>query len=294
MWFSVSADFGFAQEEDDLLKARRLYQQGDYEGAISLLTNFINKLKAIAAQKKNVAEAFYLLAKVYYTVGEDNKVDNNLQKVFETYPGFSKEETDLEFKDKVEKVRAGMAGAKLEPYKEAAPPVVDKKKTKEKKVIIKPAKKKKKKFPVILIVVGVAVVGALLYFLVLKKKDDTTPADTRYDIRGTWLISWYSIPNGNSDQFQQTFSGTKASGTFTNAGDNGTYTVSTANAVQFSSNSSTLVWTGVLSSDTYMSGDWTYGPGNNYGTFTAVKIGAVKTNKNATSSRSSSPPRHIN
>jgi tetratricopeptide (TPR) repeat protein len=279
IWFSVGVNFNYAQEEDDLFKARRLYQQGDYEGAISSLNDFINKFKADAARKKNVAEAFYLLAKVYFTVGEDDKVDDNLERAFETYPNFISEETDLEFKDRVTKVRTEMGEKKTEQTEVATPLVEKKKAPEEKKVIAKPAKKKKKKFPVALVLIGTAVVGALLYFLVFKKKDDT-PADTRVDIRGTWNIQWYSIPNDNGSNFEITFTGTKTSGTFlTQGGDTGTYTVSASNYLTFSYNLSTLVFTSQLYNATYMSGNWTYGSGGNYGTFTANKLGAVKVEK---------------
>jgi len=283
VWFCFCADFNFAQKDDDLLKARRLYQQGDYEGAILLLTDFINKIKAIAAQKKNLAEAFYLLAKVYYTVGEDEKVDNNLNKVFENYPNYSTEETDLEFKDRVEKVRAGMAVAKLEPDKEAAPQVVDKKKPEEKKVIIKPAKKKKKKFPIVLVLVGAVAVGAILYFLVFKK-DDKEPEDTRFDIRGTWEWNWTSTDLGTSGYYYMTFTGSKANGIFTRSlGGAGTYTVSTNNYVSIIYNNISLRANGTLQSNTSMNGDWDNN--YNYGTWYADKLGAAKSKKKDTHSK---------
>ena len=106
IFFIGTADLSLAKaQEDDLMKARRLYQEGDYEGSIKLLSDFIEKLKAMVEQKKNVAEAFYLLAKIYFEVGDDAKVEENLRKVFETFPTFKKEETNFGFRDRVEKAR---------------------------------------------------------------------------------------------------------------------------------------------------------------------------------------------
>ena len=96
-----TSEYSFADEEDVLLKARKYYQDGNYDKSVKVLQKFIENLQAIVEQKKNVAEAFYLLAKVYYTVGEDAEVDKNLKKVYETFPSFSKEENDMEFKKKL-------------------------------------------------------------------------------------------------------------------------------------------------------------------------------------------------
>ena len=169
-WFTLTADLAWAGQQDEgdaLLKARRLYQQGDYEGSIRLLDNFIAKLKAIVAQKKNVADAFYLLAKVYYTVGEDQKVDDNLRKVFETYPAFEHRDVDVDFAQRAERIRLEVKAQRAEaPVEETvatepepAPPAADN------GIILTPAKKKKKKFPVLLVLGGVAVVALLAVLL---------------------------------------------------------------------------------------------------------------------------------
>lgn len=176
-WFTLTADLAWAgqqDEEDALLKARRMYQQGDYEGSIHVLDTFIAKLKAIVAQKKNVADAFYLLSKVYYTVGEDEKVDENLRKVFETYPAFQHSEVDVEFARRVERIRAEVKAAQAaapgettvatEPAPPPPPP--------DNGVIVAPAKKKKKKFPIVLVLGGVALVALLAVLLSGGSKED--------------------------------------------------------------------------------------------------------------------------
>lgn len=215
VWFCMAADFQYAQEEDLLLKARKLYQSGYYDDALNILSQCIEKLQNIVAEKKKVAEAFYLTAKVYYTVGEDAAVEKNLKKVFETYPSFQKEENNLEFKSQVEKVRSSMtktgkdqAERKIDPVdtgddeKTAIPDpdterdkkpvtivkplkVEDEKQNTEtrKTVITKPVKKKKKKFPWLLVVGGVVVLGALAYFLLFKKEESkVTEVTVRIDL----------------------------------------------------------------------------------------------------------------
>lgn len=115
VWFCMTADFQYGQEEDLLLKARKLYQKGYYDDALTILNQCIEKLRNIVAQKKKVAEAFYLIAKVYYTVGEDEEVEKSLKRVFETYPAFQKEENDIEFKSMVDKVRSTVAKTRIDP-----------------------------------------------------------------------------------------------------------------------------------------------------------------------------------
>jgi hypothetical protein len=214
-WFSLSADFTFAQEDDELLAARQLYQQGDYEGSIKILSDFISKLRAIVAQKKNVAEAFYLLAKVYYTVGEDSKVDENLRKVFETYPAFTANEQDFEFKARAERAKAEAASARAADTGETeAVPGVEDDTGKPTRVIEAPAKKKKKKFPVLLVVGGLAVI-ALAAVLLGGGKDAT---EEPFNIRGNWIFN-ESWPRFGDFQTFITFSGGLAQGNFRNQED---------------------------------------------------------------------------
>jgi len=289
-WFFLTQSFSFGQEEDALLKARKLYQQGYYDDAITLLIETINQLKSIVAQKKRVAEAFYLLAKVYFTVGEDDKVEANLNKVFETYPTFEKEETDLEFKDRVNRIRASFKAEepgedKPEIKKEEGltAPVVQTeqepvKEEAEKQVIEKTTKKKKKKFPILLVLGGLAIVAAAIYFLVIKKSEDEG-----YDIRGTWTLSWgwYAMGIDVPGTTSITFTGSKESGTFyTGTGNNGNYTVTDSQVKWFYPSGTT--YTGSIQSDNYMSGtmvDYNGNPGTWTATRPAVKSSSDQHNR---------------
>ncbi|MGD2092142.1 MAG: hypothetical protein PVH61_38585 [Candidatus Aminicenantes bacterium] len=227
LFFIFSADFAAAQKDEDvLLKARRLYQEGDYEGSIKMLSDFISKLRAMVEQKKNVAEAFYLLAKIYYEVGDDTKVNENLRKCFDTYPAFTMEETNLGFKDRVNKIRKEVLEAKTkqplpetETYEEEEPPA-------EEKMIEQPAppkEQKKKKFPVLLVVGGIVVVGVVLA-LALGGGKESEPEPERFDIRGDWTVIVTYL--GTDYPFFMTFSGSLNNGTFVDQdGDTGTYTV---------------------------------------------------------------------
>ncbi len=251
IFFIGTADLSLAkpqEEEDVLAKARRLYQEGDYEGSIKLLSDFIEKLKAMVEQKKNVAEAFYLLAKIYFEVGDDTKVDENLGKVFETYPTFKKEESNFGFRDRVEKAREKFlqekekeAREKEEELKELEEPEP------EPRIIEQPiAKKKKKKFPVLLVVGGIVVVAVVAILLLKKKKKD------EYDIRGAWTLNVQY--EGDTYIFGMTFTGSKTSGTFTDdEGDTGTYTVSDRN-VSFSYDYYDISFTGSFSTKDNMGG----------------------------------------
>jgi outer membrane protein assembly factor BamD (BamD/ComL family) len=232
VFFIGAADFSLAQkEEDKLMKARKLYQEGDYEGSIKLLSDFIQKLRAMVEQKKNVAEAFYLLAKIYFEVGDDAKVEENLQKVFETYPAFQKEETNFGFKERVEKVRARFLEKKEAEVIQQQEELIKKEKEIEAKpkpkVIEQPTpKKKKKKFPVVLVVVGLAVVAVLVILLAGGKKKEKEEV---FDIRGDWTI-FVDFGEGEIPVFLMTFNGTLNRGNFVDQdGDTGTYTVNRRN-----------------------------------------------------------------
>jgi len=254
LFFIFSTDFAAAQKEDDaLLKARRLYQDGDYEGSIKLLGDFISKLRAMVEQKKNVAEAFYLLAKIYYEVGDDTKVDENLRKCFETFPAFTMEEPNLNFKNRVNTIRKEVLEAKTreplpetETYEEEEPPA-------EEKVIEKkapPKEKKKKKFPVLLVLGGIVVVGAVLALAMGGKKKEPEPE--RFDIRGNWTIEPdIYVP------IHMTFSGTLTSGEFIDVDENlrGSYIVN-GRQVEFSYNTLAINFRGSFTDRDHMNGTY--------------------------------------
>jgi len=282
LFFTFSADLAAAKKEEDaLLKARRLYQDGDYEGSIKLLSDFVTKLRAMVEQKKNVAEAFYLLAKIYYEVGDDTKVNENLTKCFETFPAFTMEEPNLGFKDRVNTVRKEVLEAKTkeplpeaETFEEEKPPV-------EKKVIAQPApprEKKKKKFPALLVVGGIVVVAVVLALALGGKKK--TPAQERFDIRGDWTI--------NPDRYvaiYMTFTGSLTSGEFVdNDGYTGTYSVN-GNQVEFRYSTLAIIFTGNFSDRDHMNGQYEV-VGVDSGTWTAHRGFTYSTTQNATSIKS--------
>lgn len=287
LFFSVSANYGFAQQEEDaLLRARQLYQDGDYEGSIKLLSDFIDKLKAIVAQKKNVAEAFYLLAKVYYTVGEDDKVVENLKKVFETYSAFVIEEADFDFKARVEKARAEVKARKMTEKPEPAVAPVEEK-DKPAKVIEAPAPKKKKKFPVLLVVGGLVVLGVVAALLLGGGKDDKK--EEVYDIRGNWEVS-EKLGAENYKDFL-TFRGTLNRGVFEDNQDNvGDYDVN-GRDVHFKYRDLLLEYNGRFNGPDNMAGtfDIVINNQNLSGTWTAVRLGAAASTQGQAASIASLP-----
>ena len=163
---------GFQKDEDILLKAKMLIQDGDFESAITELNDVVKSLKTIPTQKKNLAAAYYLLARVYKTVQMDDEYTYNLRMVFETYPGFTMEQADPEMTERAKKIKAELDKTGI---------------------IEKTAVKKKKKFPVLLTVAGAAVLTVVL-LLVLKKKN--TDSTENYDTE-TLGIEWLDIPAGD-------------------------------------------------------------------------------------------------
>lgn len=218
-WFCFAADFSFAQanKEDPLLKAKRLSQEGDYDGAIKILQDYIEKIKLIKKEKQNLVKAYYSLARTFYKVGEEELCDKNLRMVYEINPNFNTEENDLIFKDRTEKIKKKVEERLLEEKREEAKtkeeakkvevkkekkPIVKEeipKKEPVKKVVTKPAKKKKKnkKFPVLLVIGGVVAIGIIL-FLVLKKKtkEYNLTVNTGVGVQGTPSNGTYTYKKG--------------------------------------------------------------------------------------------------
>lgn len=250
IFFIGPAELSLGQEEDTLVKAQKLYQAGDYESAIKTLSDFITKLRAMVEQKKNVAQAFYMLAKIYFEVGDDTKVDENLQKVFETYPAFKIDESNFSFKERVERVREEFLQKK-----EAGLNKQEEQTTPKPKIIEQPTvKKEKKKFPVVLVVVAVVVVGVAVALLAGGKSKEK-PEEV-YDIRGAWTI----IDTTGTEQLWShlTFSGTtRNTGTFVDDdNDTGTFTVN-GTSVSFRYNLYDIVFTGNFVAQNRMNGTYT-------------------------------------
>ena len=57
------------------MNARMLAAEGDYNGAIMILNYYIEKIEDIKSENQNLNEAYYLVAKIYYLVGEDDLCD---------------------------------------------------------------------------------------------------------------------------------------------------------------------------------------------------------------------------
>lgn len=287
IFFIGTADFSFAQKEEDALtKARKLYQEGDYEGSIKLLSDFIQKLKAMVEQKKNVAEAFYLLAKIYFEVGDDTRVEENLQKVFETFPTFKAEETNFAFKERVEKARGKFLTQKESEAKEKEKELAKteeevaqmgteiQEKTKPRVIEQPTPKKKKKKFPVLLVVGAVVVVAVLVVLLAGKKKKDE-PAPEVFDIRGDWTV--WDTQAGDLLWSYFTFSGSVNSGSFVDSdGDTGSYTVN-GREVSFSYDAYPFYFNGNFVDHDHMRGNYDTTLGNRPWRAVRGIIGAMST-----------------
>jgi hypothetical protein len=258
-WMTFGVQFAIAaSDQDNLQKAQELYRKGDYDGAIRMATTFIDQIRTIVAQKKSVAEAYYLLAKIYYEVNDDTKVADNLRKCFEAFPSYYKDETNPDFKKRVEKARAAMTN---QPSPAGA----------QEKEGPKSEKKSSLLMP-ILIGVGVAAVAALLIFVVFK---------TSYDITGSWTFNFLSTEHSTTGTGIYTFTGTKESGTTTSSNyplATATYTVaSKAVSITMTLNTVKVVITGNFTDKKTMSGTYVTTINNiktDSGTWTATKNAA--------------------
>ncbi len=98
------------QEQSPLLRAQALVSRGQYDEAVGVLQEFIGEMKEGTDQQSNLAAAWYLLAKVYYEVGDDTQCDEALLEVFTTLPGFDRDEPNFGLVERVMKVKAQLAG----------------------------------------------------------------------------------------------------------------------------------------------------------------------------------------
>ncbi|MEI6614717.1 MAG: SUMF1/EgtB/PvdO family nonheme iron enzyme [Chrysiogenales bacterium] len=133
------SDFGFAQSETPLALAQTLFSQGKYDEALRVLDGYIGEIQAKPEQKPNLAAAWYLLANIYYEVGDDARCDEALFKGFSALPGFDRDESDYGFRERVLKAKARLAGnpagAETLEQSEEQPQVEEQKKQKELKRI---------------------------------------------------------------------------------------------------------------------------------------------------------------
>ena len=178
--FTLTLDYSYSQEENPLLKAQGLYKQGNFIDAVKVLEAFIGKIKGNPSEKKRLAEANLLLARIYYEAGEDARVADYLKQAVEAYADIGKEEGNLDFKARLELVRE--ARLKSQAAKKETTPAVTKETAKteaaqpnvQEKEKPAPQIKKKKKFPLLLVILGVGVVVVLVVLLTKKKKQTLT------------------------------------------------------------------------------------------------------------------------
>jgi formylglycine-generating enzyme required for sulfatase activity len=172
--FTFVNHVSFAKDEDILAKAKMLIQQGNLDRAIEELYQVIKKLKAIVSQKKKLAEAHYLLARVYKIAQMENECKINLKKAFEVFPTFTIDEPDPGLIELVKQVKAEIEKEKVIP-EEGSP------------------RKKKKKFPLLMVLGGAAAVITVVLLLGKKgSSDDSSNYDTN-----TLGIQWINIPAGD-------------------------------------------------------------------------------------------------
>jgi hypothetical protein len=216
--FILSENLAFPQSEDVLSTIKRHVEQGNYDEAEKLLKDFIRQKQGVSGQEHRLAEAHYLLAKVYFIVGEaapkaEEKIEQHLNEAFKLYPDSGQNEEDRSFKERVEKSRKEFLAEKVyneiekieEPVKkdeESLKAKVTKEETETVSNIIKkeqPPKKKKKKFPTLLVVGGAIVVTALVILLSKKKsKKYTLTVALDGGVAGNPAAGTYTYKKGES------------------------------------------------------------------------------------------------
>ncbi len=209
IWFSFTGNFNYAEEggEDIFKKAKKLYKEGFHTKARKIFYEFVKKNKERSDKKKEVAEAYYLMAKIYYmaSLGPNiaaakykeyrQKVSEYLTKAFDIYEKLDIEEKDPEFIKIVENVR-----------KRVPPPPPP-------KVIPVEGKKNGKRIKWYVIVGAVVVVGVVALLLLKKKKKkkytltvtvgegvqgNPSSGSTTYE-EGTTVSYNYSLQSGYTD-----------------------------------------------------------------------------------------------
>jgi tetratricopeptide (TPR) repeat protein len=199
--FTSTLDYSYSQEENPLLKAQGLYKQGNLIEAVKVLEAFVAKINGKPSEKKRLAEAYYLLARIYYDAGEDARVTGYMKQAVEAYADIGKEEGNLDFKARLERVReewlksqAGKKETAPEVTKETAKTEVAQPIEQEKEKPV-PQLKKKKKFPWLLAILGVGVI-VVLVMLLTKKKKQTLNVTVGEGVDGTPAAGSYSYQKG--------------------------------------------------------------------------------------------------
>jgi len=101
--------YGYGQSAvTPLTRAQDLLSQGKYDEAVSVIQGYINETKDKTDRKPDLAAAWYLLAKIYYEVGDDEKCDAALLAVYMAHPGFDQTEPNFGLRERVTKVKAAL------------------------------------------------------------------------------------------------------------------------------------------------------------------------------------------
>ena len=172
IYSTLTGNMAFYDGEDILFKARMMIREGDFEGAVKELDDVISKLETLRSQKEKVAEAHYLLARIYKIVQIEEEFQKNLRIAFEIYPDLSIDEPDPEIREVAKQIKDELEKER----------VIAKEKL---------SKKKKKKLPALAIMAGAAVVTAAVLLLTKKKDSNNGAYDTA--VLG---IQWVDIPAG--------------------------------------------------------------------------------------------------
>ncbi|MEI6613547.1 MAG: hypothetical protein WCL37_01490 [Chrysiogenales bacterium] len=179
IWFCLAPALIRATDEDPLATARKLIKAGSYEEAARILGIYIEKIQAIAKQRKQVAEAYYLLAKMYYEIGDDQKCDDSLRTALNNNPEISQDEPNADFSERLDKIRA-----------EVAPQVFEKLKKAEQRRLLP-----RKKFPWLL-VAGTIMAALLVIVFLMKKKNYTLTVTIGNGVSGTPAAGSYTYSKG--------------------------------------------------------------------------------------------------
>lgn len=94
-----------AAGQPSLPKAEKLFQNEKYEEAIGELNRFIVNNETQSDSKGDIANAYYLLGKIYFQIRDDAKAEKSLGLLLTADPDFSKDETNALFKSFFDKTR---------------------------------------------------------------------------------------------------------------------------------------------------------------------------------------------
>jgi hypothetical protein len=85
---SFNFTFGLAEKKSEVLAAvEKLFDEGNYDGALILTDDFIYKYKnEVKERKKEFCQAYYIRAKIYFDCAEDDKMKIALYKLYNITP----------------------------------------------------------------------------------------------------------------------------------------------------------------------------------------------------------------